>query len=154
MTEETAAACARRKSARARELLDAEKPLAPECVPVLQSLAGRYQLALASSGSRTGVQAFLDHTGLERIFRSVLSGDDVLKAKPHPEIFERSIHALGLEAARCVAIEDAAAGVQAARSAGARVIGMGRERAGELASAGAERVVGSLRELATVLQVL
>ena len=45
--------------------------------------------------------------------------DDVRRAKPDPEIVRRSMEALALEPRNCVVIEDAVAGIQAARSAGA-----------------------------------
>jgi HAD superfamily hydrolase (TIGR01509 family) len=152
--EDLVAECSRRKTARARQLLDAEAPLAPQCIPILTLLPGRYQLALASSGSRGSVQAFLDHTQLHAIFQSVLSGDDVQCAKPHPEIFETSMRTLGLLPMHCVVIEDAVAGIRAARSAGAHAIGMGNQYREQLTAAGAECVVGSLPELAGLLRVL
>jgi HAD superfamily hydrolase (TIGR01509 family) len=151
VTEKMLGECAGRKSARARELLAAQVSVASDCVPVLRELAVRYRLALATSGSRETVRMFLDQTSLEPCFRSVLVGDDVQHAKPAPEIFSRSINALGLKPEECLVIEDAVAGVQAARSAGARVIGFGNEHAAELYAAGAEQIVNSLTELAGVL---
>ena len=143
-----------RKTARARQLLDLEFPIAPGCVETVKSLAPRYQLALASSGSRASVNAFLNHSGLTPLFHSVLSGDDVKYAKPDPELFAQSIRNLDLQPERCIVVEDAVAGVQAARSAGARAIGMGKQYAAELTKAGAERVVDSMAELAQVLETL
>ena len=153
VTIEKIAECSTRKSARARELLAAEAPIAPMCVSVLQACSKRYKMALASSGSRPSVQAFLDLSGTAPLFQSVLSGDDVIKAKPDPELFTRSIEALQLPAFRCIVIEDAPAGVQAARLAGTRAIGMGLENEQELRQAGAVLVVGSLSELAKVLNL-
>jgi len=149
-TEQEIAECSRRKTARARELLAALNPVAPDCVEVLQQLSGKYLLALASSGSRDSVRAFLDRTELHSMFRSVLSGDDVRHAKPDPEIFRCSIAALGLPPASCAVVEDSVAGVRAARSAGARAIGIGAED-GELSAAGAECVIHSLSELTSLL---
>lgn len=151
IAEDDLAACARRKSARAGELLAAQNPVAPDCVSVVTQLSREYRLALASSGSRAAVEAFLVRTGLGPSFRSVLCGDDVRRAKPDPEIFRRSMEALALEPRSCVAIEDAVAGIQAARSAGARAIGFGNARAADLRAAGAEQVVDSLAELARLL---
>jgi beta-phosphoglucomutase len=154
VAEETIAECARRKSQRALELLACGDRVAPDCVPALERLSRQYRVALASSGSRASVEAFLDRTGLRPAFRSVLSGDDVERAKPDPEIFRRSINALGLRPADCVVIEDAVAGVQAARSAGAHAIGMTTENPERLAAAGAAWVVGSLGELAQLLALI
>ena len=135
-------------------MLAVELPLAPGCVAMLKLLAQRYQLALASSGSRASVGAFLNHTGLLPLFKSVLSGDDVQHAKPNPELFIQSIRNLDLQPEQCIVVEDAVAGVEAARSAGARAIGMGKQYTTELTEAGAERVVDSLAELAQVLDSL
>ena len=151
IAEDDLAACARRKSARAAELLAAQNPVAPDCVPVVTQLSREYRLALASSGSRAAVEAFLARTGLGPSFRSVLCGDDVRRAKPDPEIFRRSMEALALEPRNCVVIEDAVAGIQAARSAGARAIGFGSAREAQLRAAGAEQVVDSLAELGRLL---
>jgi HAD superfamily hydrolase (TIGR01509 family) len=151
VTEETIAQCARRKSQRARELLGSGDHVAPDCVPVLEQLCTQYRVALASSGSQASVQAFLDRTGLRPAFRSVLTGDDVAQAKPDPEIFRRSMEALALRPENCVVIEDAVAGVRAARSAGAHAIGMTTEHPDELKAAGAACVVRSLGELAQLL---
>jgi beta-phosphoglucomutase len=151
ITEEILRDSARRKSARASELLAVQDSVAEDCVPVVRKLAGRYRLALATSGSRETVRMFLDRTDLGPCFQSVLVGEDVQHAKPSPEIFSRSIDALGLKPEACLVVEDAVAGVQAARSAGARVIGFGEEHVAELQAAGAEQVVKSLTEVAEVL---
>jgi beta-phosphoglucomutase len=152
--EETIADCSRRKSVRARELLANGNHTAPDCVSLLTRLSEKYRMALASSGSRASVNAFLDRTGLRGIFQSVLSGDDVERAKPDPEIFRRSIAALGLHPENCAVIEDAVAGVQAARSAGAHTIGFGNGDTAGLSAAGAEQVVASLGDLQGALDLL
>lgn len=151
--EETIAECSRRKSQRARELVAAEQPVEPDCIPVIRELAGRYRLALASSGSRRSVDAFLDSTGLHDAFRVTFSGDDVANAKPDPEIFRRSIAALQAEPHECAVVEDAVAGIVAARRAGAHGIGFTNDNAAALSAAGAGRVVGSLRELAGLFEI-
>jgi beta-phosphoglucomutase len=149
--ETTAMDCTVRKQTYARRLLASGDYISVDCVSVLTRLSEYFPLALASSGSRASVAAFLDQTGVASCFRSVLSGDDVLHAKPDPELFRRSVQALGVRPETCVVVEDAVAGVQAARSAGTRVVGFGSAEAEELSAAGAECVVASLRELATLL---
>lgn len=153
ITDEAIADCSRRKSQRARDLIAAERPIDADCIPVIRRLAEHYRLALASSGSRRSVDAFLDSTGLRDAFRATFSGDDVRNAKPDPEIFNRSIEALEAEPHECAVVEDAVAGIVAARRAGAHGIGFGSENGEALAAAGAGRVVGSLRELAGLFNV-
>ncbi|HME10259.1 MAG TPA: HAD family phosphatase [Bryobacteraceae bacterium] len=144
--------CSQRKSRRARDLIAAERPMESDCVPVIRELASRYRLVLASSGSRRSVDAFLDSSGLADAFRFTFSGDDVGNAKPDPEIFRRSISALEAQPRECAVIEDAVAGILAARRAGAHSIGFGTKNAQALSLAGAGRVVGSLRELAGLFE--
>lgn len=144
--------CSRRKSQRARDIVASENCMDADCVPVIQALAERYGLALASSGSRKSVDIFLEASGLRANFRATLSGDDVRQAKPDPEIFSRAIDAVGAPPERCAVIEDAVAGIVAARRAGAHGIGFSRENGKALAAAGAGCVVGSLRELAGLFE--
>ncbi|HEX3877624.1 MAG TPA: HAD family phosphatase [Bryobacteraceae bacterium] len=144
--------CSRRKSQRARDLVAADKPIEPDCIPVVRQLAARYRLALASSGSRKSVDIFLDTTGLRDAFRATFSGDDVRMAKPDPEIFSKAIESLETQPSACAVVEDAVAGIQAARRAGAYGIGFTSDNAAALSAAGADRVVASLRELAGLLE--
>ena len=139
---------AREKSQVARELLEASRPLSKNCEATLAQLAGGFHLGLASSGSRSSVDAFLKLTGSRSLFRSVLSGEDVANAKPDPEIYVRSAEGLGLDARQCLVVEDAVAGVTAARAAGCPVVGMvGTCSAEALRGAGADQVVADFSEL-------
>jgi len=143
---------AREKSRLARQMIRERKPLTPGCLDLLTELARDYRLGLASSGSRESVELFLDLSGARSLFQTVLSGDDVALAKPHPEIYTRAIGQLGLEPADCVIVEDAVAGVEAARAAGAAVIGIAGTCAAEtLRAAGAETVVSRLSDLKIAL---
>ena len=149
---ETIAAAAAEKSARARELLYASQPLAPGCEALLAKLAADYHLALASSGSRSSVDSFLQLTGSRSLFRSVLSGGDVTKAKPDPEIYKLSAQRLGLKPSECLVVEDALAGVKAARAAGAEVVGLaGTYSADMLREAGACETISTLVDLEDLL---
>jgi HAD superfamily hydrolase (TIGR01509 family) len=140
---------AARKSRLAREKMAACDPVVPGCVDVLQQLSSQgYTLALASSGSPESVAAFLDSAGVRPLFRSVLTGADVHRAKPDPEIYLQTFEQLGLDPADCLVIEDAAAGVTAAHRAGAPVVGVrGTCQPEDLLEAGAMVVLSDLREL-------
>ncbi len=140
------------KSRLAREMLQRQKPLAPGCECALAQLASVYPLALASSGSRSSVDAFLKLSGSRSLFRAILSGDDVANAKPDPEIYLRSALQLGLPPDACLVVEDAVSGVQAARAAGACVIAIeGTCSAEDLRTAGADAVLPSLSQLIPTL---
>jgi HAD superfamily hydrolase (TIGR01509 family) len=138
-----------RKSQLAREKMAACDPVVPGCAEVLRSLSAQgYTLALASSGSRESVGAFLDTTGVRPLFKSVLTGGDVRHAKPDPEIYRVTFEQIQTDPADCLVVEDAAAGVEAARRAGASVVGVqGTCAPADLISAGALEVLSDLRQL-------
>lgn len=117
-------AVAAEKSRRASTLLHASPPLDPDCGSVLAHLAAGYSLALASSGSSASVNSFLRWSGANTLFRSVLSGDDLSNAKPHPEAYVRSAGQLGVDPSECLVVEDSVAGIEAARAAGAAAVGI------------------------------
>jgi HAD superfamily hydrolase (TIGR01509 family) len=93
-------------------------------VPELLRLLRRrgVPVALASSSRRPWIEASLAATGLSQAFPVAISGDDVSRGKPDPEIFRLTAQALGVEPARCLVIEDSPHGVQAARAAGMDVV--------------------------------
>lgn len=144
---------ARRKSHLARQKLIATNPVTEGCVPVLEALAAKYTLALASSGSRESVELFLATNQCSGLFRSVLCGNDVRQAKPDPEIYERTFRALEVSPAEGVVVEDAVSGIAAAKAAGTYVvIGLsGTSTEAELKAAGADHVAGSLYDLTALL---
>lgn len=75
-------------------------------------------VAVASSSVGPWVSACLARLELETLFDTVVSGSDVIQGKPAPEIYLLAAERLGVEPAACLAIEDAPAGVAAARAAG------------------------------------
>jgi beta-phosphoglucomutase len=141
------------KSRIAREKLAAANPVAPDCLAILEELSRHYALALASSGSRQSVELFLAANCCASLFGSVLSGDDVKHAKPAPEIYERAFEALHIAPSDGLIVEDAAAGILAAKSAGAGVVVgfAGTSPAGQLLSAGADLMIQTLSELPGLL---
>jgi len=79
--------------------------------------------ALASSADEIKVHANLREIGLPPgDFDAVVNGSEVARKKPAPDIFQEAIRRLGLEPAACLVVEDAIAGVEAARAAGARCL--------------------------------
>lgn len=148
-------AAADRKTMLARQMLIEKNPVAENCRGVLEHLAAKYRLALASSGSHGSVHSFLAVNHFGSLFQSVLSGEDVSHAKPDPEIYEKSFAALGLEPVACVVVEDAVSGIEAARRAGAEVIGViGTCSEQTLREAGATHIVTGLGELPELVDSL
>lgn len=86
--------------------------------------ASRFPLAVCSGSRASVVCGMLEATGLAPHFRHVVTADDVSRAKPAPDGYLLAAAKLGVEPARCVAIEDTPTGIAAARAAGMRVIGV------------------------------
>ena len=95
----------------------------PGAVALLDALDGR-PVGVASNSPRAFVERTLDAAGLRGRFACVLSADDVERPKPAPDLYLALARALGADPADCVALEDSATGVRAARTAGAFVIGV------------------------------
>jgi beta-phosphoglucomutase len=85
-----------------------------------------WRQAIASSAPRLNVEVVLDATGLAACFQAIVSAEDVRHGKPDPEVFLTAASRVGVPPERCVVVEDAAAGIEAARSAGMRSIGVSR----------------------------
>ncbi len=100
-----------------------ELQLKPGCLEILAAgQAASLRLALASSSTARLIEAVLARFALAPRFAAVVSGDDVARPKPAPDIFLRAAGALGVAPARAVVLEDSLAGVEAARAAGIAVI--------------------------------
>jgi len=96
--------------------------------------------ALVTASSRAIMDAVLKVTGLS--FEVTVCGEDVRRGKPDPEVYLLAARAIRIEPSDCLVFEDAIVGVQAARRAGMRVIGVTTaHRETELRTAGVERVV-------------
>ena len=125
----------------------------PDAVRFAAALhAAGLRLALASSSKNAASMLaqlpLPDGRDLLSIFEADLSGHEVPRGKPDPALFLLAAEALGVSPAQCVVIEDAPAGVQAARSAGMAAIGVAR--LGDealLDAAGADLVVTSLDQI-------
>ncbi|HEV8632339.1 MAG TPA: HAD family phosphatase [Thermoanaerobaculia bacterium] len=108
-----------------------------------------FALAVASSGPPENVDLAVDRLGLRSCFGAVVTGRDVPRGKPDPQIFLLAARRLGVPPARCAVIEDAPLGVEAAHRGGMKavaVLSTGR-RAEDFTAVTPERIVRSLREL-------
>jgi HAD superfamily hydrolase (TIGR01509 family) len=80
--------------------------------------------AIATSAPLKNVEHSLAETGLARVFRLIVRGDEVVHGKPAPDIFLEAARRLGVPAAACLAFEDAPAGVKSAKAAGMTCIAL------------------------------
>lgn len=82
--------------------------------------------AIASAAPRSNIEVVLEALGAAHRFQEIVAAEDVSKGKPDPEVYLVAALRLGVAADRCVVVEDAPAGVEGARSAGMRTIGVSR----------------------------
>jgi HAD superfamily hydrolase (TIGR01509 family) len=81
------------------------------------------KLAVASSADRIKVEGNLHEIGLPAsTFDAVVNGSEVTRKKPAPDLFLEASRRLGLDPSSCLVVEDAVAGVAAAKAAGARCL--------------------------------
>jgi HAD superfamily hydrolase (TIGR01509 family) len=83
--------------------------------------AGGFRQSIASSAPPANIKVLVDELGLRGHFDAMVSGVD-LPAKPAPVLFLEAARQLGVPPARCVVVEDAVAGVEAAKRAGMKCI--------------------------------
>ncbi len=83
--------------------------------------------AIASSAPRENIDAVLAVIGLASVFQAMVSAEDVTLGKPDPQVFLTAASRLGSAPARSIVVEDAAAGIEAARRAGMPSIGVSRK---------------------------
>jgi 16S rRNA pseudouridine516 synthase len=111
-------------------------------------------LAVATSSVSASARPFLDRTGIRSLFSVVVTGDEVQQGKPHPDIYLRTAKKLGIAPEACLVIEDALAGIAAAKAANMRVAAIPdkrfvdpREYENE-----ADYVLGSLSEIPALIR--
>ncbi len=120
----------------------------PGAVELVRSLGRvRVPLALCSSSIRPWVDACLSKIGLADHFEAIVTGDQVGAGKPDPEIYLLAARRLGLDPARCLAIEDAPAGILSARAAGMECWAVRTEYTRGLHLPSPQRVFESLLEI-------
>ncbi|GLZ80306.1 hydrolase [Actinorhabdospora filicis] len=127
----------------------------PELLETLQREGIQY--CIASSGTPGEIALRLDVTGLDEHFETewIHSGVTVPNGKPAPDLFLHAAQKHGVSPDDCVVIEDSVAGVTGAKAAGMYVIGHAAlVPATRLADAGADIVVGSMREVIGLLPEL
>ncbi|MEU5945188.1 HAD family phosphatase [Micromonospora sp. NPDC047465] len=100
----------------------ARVPLIDGADEVVRRLAGRWPLGLASSSPTRLIAAALAATGLADVFGATLSTEETERGKPAPDVYLAVAGRLGVDPARCVAVEDSSNGVRSAAAAGMTVV--------------------------------
>lgn len=122
-TPEEVARLSERKEALFRELLPGRLRPVPGAVEWIRRLREEgWRQAVASSAPRLNIEAMLGELGLTDAFEALVCAEELPAGKPDPAVFLKAAEALGVPPARCVVVEDALVGIEAARRAGMRCI--------------------------------
>ena len=110
------------KRERVMEILRRDEPLFAGLAELVERLANKCKLGLASGSERPVVETVLSLQDLRRFFAASVTATEVTRGKPNPEIFLRTAELLGVAPADCWVIEDSKPGIAAALAANMRVI--------------------------------
>jgi len=83
--------------------------------------------AIASAAPRANVEIVLEALSAAHLFQAVVSAEDVQRGKPDPEVYLIAASRVGASPDKCIVVEDAVAGVEGARRAGMRSIGVSHD---------------------------
>jgi len=126
-----------RKEAIYRDLLKQEAVALPGAKELMAALhAAGYRQALGSSAPPANLEVIIQLLGIAPYLDAVVSGEQVARGKPAPDIFLAGAERLGITPAHCLVIEDAPAGVAAAHAGGMRCLAV--RRAGQPDAPGLE----------------
>jgi len=103
--------------------------------------------AVATGSPRDQAELVLRGLGIESHFRAVVTGSDISKPKPDPEIYLRALAALDVAAGNAIALEDSAAGVSAAKAASLRVFALPNRYTAQQDLSGADARVENLGQI-------
>jgi phosphoglycolate phosphatase/beta-phosphoglucomutase len=134
LTDEVMWTLIKREHEMHRELITNDLPVPAGVVTFIKAAARHYQLGIVSMAERGEIDYVLGLAGISKVFPVVVSAEPGLKHKPAPDCYQRALELLNEKrrAARqlplvpneCLAIEDAPPGIEAARVAGMRTIGI------------------------------
>jgi HAD superfamily hydrolase (TIGR01509 family) len=112
----------RRRAEVAIEFFANRVGLFPSAKKVLEELRQmNLRLAVATSSMSASARPFLDRHQLTALFDIIVTGDEIERGKPYPDIYLCAAEKLGVAADACLVIEDALSGIAAAKAANMRV---------------------------------
>lgn len=107
----------------------------------------KIKTAIASSSERLFINTVVDKFGLHNYFDVIVSGDDIEKSKPAPDIFLKAAHLLCVEPANCLVIEDSKSGTIAAKAAAMKCVGFANPNSGKQDLSQADKIISSIHEI-------
>lgn len=104
-----------------------------------------FGISIASSGMRKNINLILNKLGISPYFDFIVSGEDITRGKPEPDIFLKAAEHYGIEPGECMVIEDSTNGVMAAKSAGMKCIGYYNPNSGNQDLSTADMIIDDFR---------
>jgi beta-phosphoglucomutase len=149
-----------RKTAEHRKMIEKELPLFPGVVTFIKAAAREFTLGVVSMARRVEIEDVLKRASLADVFEVVVSAEDVETCKPDPACYNRGFllldeqrrkaGRLNISPHECLVIEDAPPGIESAREAGMRTLGVTNTvKEPALRAAGADVVTHSLADWTT-----
>lgn len=114
---------------------------------ILELKQRQIPVGIASSSSPEFIREVLRKFGLTEYFDCVVSGEEVPKGKPAPDVYLKAAELLGINPEDCVVLEDSAHGITAAKAAGMTCIGYINPNSGNQNLSQADLVVSSITEI-------
>jgi HAD superfamily hydrolase (TIGR01509 family) len=136
-----------RRDARFRAIVRRGVALIDGVTETLAHLHGRHRMAIVSASHPDNLHSMHSQHAIERFFELVVAQGDYERSKPHPDPYLTAAERLGVDPAKCVAVEDSPRGLEAATRAGMPCLVVPNEmtRFGDFGAA--TRVLGSVRDV-------
>lgn len=109
-----------------------------------------FRQAIGSSAPRSNIDLILRLNGVGSYFQGIVALEDTFRGKPDPEVYLKAANAAGATPGQCLVLEDAPVGIQAAKAAGMKAIGVtfvGHHPPESLRNAGADLVTPTLEAI-------
>lgn len=132
------------------QIIESRDVLYPGAAECIERLAADFPLGIASGALRHEIEMILRRARLDRHIRFIVASGETPESKPAPDPYARAAELHGLPPSACVAIEDSRWGIQSAKTAGLRCVGITNTYpASELT--GADHVINGLGEFTAAL---
>jgi beta-phosphoglucomutase len=132
------------------DIVTSSDVLYPEAVPCVRRLAESMPLGIASGALRHEIVAILRGADLEACFQFIVAAGETAASKPAPDPYRRAAELHGVPAGQCVAIEDSRWGIESAKGAGLRCVGI-TQTYSAAGLPGADAIIDSLDEFTVEL---
>lgn len=110
------------------------------------------KMAVASSSPKPNIELILKQTGIDHFFHSMISGEEVPKGKPAPDIFIKAAHSVQTAPENCLVIEDSGNGAKAAAAANISCIGFISPHSGDQDFSSCQWIVDSPSKMLNIIQ--